>query len=779
MKKFLFLGICILAHTFLGYGQQVPTGQWDVHIPYGGGTAVCEGDGYVYVGTSTGMYSVKQDDLSIRRFSTVNGLSDVGVTALGYSQEAGCLIIGYSNGNIDLMKGSTIINVKDILNASSITFKRILDITIKGKKAYLACEFGIAVVDLETEETPAYVIFTNNNGFELPVRQVAIGDDGTIIAASDGGLYRYSGTGAFQDFGAWTRYPDIYVGTYNAVVNHGGTLYANYSRKLSNDIDNQDTVYKYNGAAWQVWDSISGRTINSMDAQNGKLTILLDTLSGFGTGTVIVKNMDGSNHAFLQDDFLWEGINAFTDSKGVTWMAHNTLGVIRISDYNQRNFHYPPGPFSGGAYRMKHNGKYLWIASGAMSPGFAPTYRIDGVLRLSDDNKWDAFNLLNTPLMTNSFDFIDIVTTEDDEVAYSMANSGAVYQITGNTVTAKYDTSNTNGALIKAPLYANALTSAGAMDNNGALWVGMCYTPKPLAVKLANGTWKSFSIPGITNSDAVIAVTPLQNGQVWLSVRGKGIYAIKHDNYNSISAVKVINSNNGSGSLPSPYVHAIVEDKDGEVWVGTENGFMIFYSSEAIFGNAGFNGTIPVVVASDGNNEKLLDGVFVYDIFVDGGNRKWMATYGAGAYLMSADGYSILQHFQKANSPLLSDNLLSVTVHPDKGNVYFGTELGIISYRSDATEATDQFSEEVYAFPNPVRPENTGPITIAGLAQNSQLKITDISGQLIYQTTANGGTAVWDGNNFEGARAKSGVYLVFAANGDGSEKIVTRILVMN
>lgn len=763
----------------LSYSQQVGTGQWDIHIPFGRGTSVCEGDGHIYVGTTTGMFSVKQSDQSIKRFSTVNGLSDVNITAVGYSQEAECLIIGYANGNIDLMKESSVINIKDILNATSITSKRILDITIKGKKAYLACEFGIAVIDLEAEETPSYVIFNNTNGFELAVRQVAMADDGTIIAASDGGLFRYSGVGAFQDFGAWVRYPDVFIGTYNAVVNHAGTLYASYSRYLSNGLYNQDTIYVYNGSSWQAWDSISGKTIRSMDAQNGKLTITVAPDSASFTGTLVAKNADGSNHAFLADDFVGEGTKSFTDSKGVTWLAHGSLGVLRVFNYNQRNFHYPHGPYSAGAYRMKHNGKYLWVASGAMSPGFAPTYRIDGVFRLSNDNEWTAFNLLNQSQLTNSFDFIDIVTTEDPDVVYTMANSGAAYQISGNTVTAKYDSSTTAGVLVKAPLYNNVLPGSGTIDKNGAVWMGMFYTPRPLAVRKPDGTWKSFSIPGITNTDAVVAVTALKNGQIWLSVRGKGIYAIKHDNYNSISQVKVINANNGTGSLPSNFVYCMAEDQDGEVWVGTENGFIIFYSPEAIFNNSSFNGTIPVVVASDGNNEKLLDGVFVYDIFVDGGNRKWMATYGAGAYLISADGYTIQKHFLKANSPLLSDNILSVTIHPDMGNVYFGTEQGIISYRGDATEATDNFSEQVYAFPNPVRPENTGPITIAGLAKDSELKITDISGQLIYQTRSNGGTATWNGNNFNGVRAKTGTYLVFAANSDGSEKIVTRIMVIN
>lgn len=764
-------------------GQNVPTGQWDIHLPYGQGNSVCEGDGFIYVGTSAGMFSVNQEDKSLRRFSTVNGLSDVSVTALGYSKEAGCLIIGYKNGNIDLMKNGRIINLKDIVRSTAVNSKQINEITIKGKRAYLACDFGIAVVDLEKEELPPYVIFKNDLDIEMPVNQVAFADDGTILAGADVGLYYYSPqNGTFQDFGAWTRYPGMFVGTYNAVVNHDGTLYANLSLKQNNGLDNADTMYRYNGSTWQVWDTLTGRTVTSLDAQNGKLTMLIAPDTGnLGPGIMWVKNADGSNLVYLEDDFANGSIRGFTDSQGITWYAHNFVGCMRVYNYSNRDFYFPSGPFTGGSYQMRHNGTHLWVAGGAMTPTFNPSYHIDGVMRLTGKDSWSTFNRFNMPLMADAADFIDLATDPTNpDAAYGLSYGTGVFKIVGDTVTIKYDSSSTGGALSKAPLYNAVLASSLSMDANGALWVTLSYTPRPLAVRRPDGTWKSFSVPGISSTDGLNVVKALDNGDVWISVRGKGIYAIRPDEgYNLITAVKNINTSNGSGLLPSNFVQSIIQDQDGEVWVGTENGFIIFYNAETVFGNAGFNGVQPVIKASDGNNEKLLDGVSVRNIFVDGGNRKWMATYGAGAYLMSADGYTILQHFLRANSPLLTDNVLSVTVHPTEGNVYFGTEIGIVSYRGDATEATSDFGEEVYAFPNPVRPEFTGPITIRGLANNSELKITDISGQLIYQTTANGGTATWSGNNFAGQRAKTGVYLVFASNEDGSQKEVTRILVMN
>lgn len=767
----LFLSVSALAQ------QQVGTGEWNVHLPYNRGNSVCEGDGVIYVGCGSGVYSVDMDTKELNLLSTVNGLSDINVTSVGYSDQASALIIAYANGNLDILKDGQVVNLQDILIASSINQKRVNHITIRGTMAYLACDFGIATVDLVKEEIPSYVIFLDANGLEMEVYDVEFTNDGQMLAAADEGLYYYDGNGALQDFGAWQVYDEIFQGTYNSVVNHNGTIYACYSRKLSNGFDNQDTIYTFNGSTWQVWDTIIGQTVRSLDVQNGKLSILLAPEVGFN-GTLIVKNADGTDHARLSDGFLYLGIRAFTDSKGITWVAEGSYGVISVFDYDKRNFYVPDGPFSSASYHLSHTGNTLWVAGGGMSLSFGPLFNVDGVFKLRKGSKWSYFNTLSKPLMSNAADFLQVIPhVSDTGRVFAVSNGAGVFEIVGNSVVAKFDSSTTNGAISKSVSGLHNTTSA-SMDGNGALWVSLTANSRPLAVRDPDGVWKSFFVPGASSAQ-VNYVKALSNGDVWISVRGVGIVAIRHDDYNSISQVRTISTNSGSGALPSPFVNVIVEDQDGEVWVGTENGFIIFYNPSAVFGNSGFNGVQPVVVASDGNNEKLLDGVFVKSIAVDGGNRKWMATYGAGAYLISEDGYTIKQHFLKAATPLISDNLISVCVDPDEGNVFFGSDLGIVSYRGDATEASNIFSENIYAFPNPVRPEFTGPITITGMARDSYIKITDVSGQLIFQTRSNGGTAIWNGNSFDGRRAKTGVYIVFAANEDGSEREVTRILVVN
>jgi ligand-binding sensor domain-containing protein len=199
------------------------------------------------------------------------------------------------------------------------------------------------------------------------------------------------------------------------------------------------------------------------------------------------------------------------------------------------------------------------------------------------------------------------------------------------------------------------------------------------------------------------------------------------------------------------------------------------FSPGQMFTGQPVNGQRIVITAEDGNNELLLAQTVINDIAVDGANRKWIATQGAGVILVSEDGREVIHRFRAGETPLFSDNVLCVALDPSTGEVYFGTDLGIVSYRGNATEATDSFGD-VYVFPNPVRETHDGPVTVAGLARDSDVIITDVAGNLVYRTQAQGGTATWNGRRYDGRRPATGVYLVFCTNEDGSEAMVTKFL---
>ena len=242
-------------------------------------------------------------------------------------------------------------------------------------------------------------------------------------------------------------------------------------------------------------------------------------------------------------------------------------------------------------------------------------------------------------------------------------------------------------------------------------------------------------------------------------------------------------TNQDGSQLSSIYnISCVVEDKNHDFWVSSNVGPFRLSHEDA------YNPVIPTIVEqvkvprNDGTNlaDYLLSGVDINCIAVDGGNRKWFGTNGFGVYLISGDGLEQIHHFTTSNSNLLSDIVYSVAINDQTGEVFFGTEEGLCSYMSDATATNEEMTKDnVYAYPNPVRPDYTGLITITGLSYNADVKIVTTNGVLVAQGKSNGGTFTWDGNDLKGHRVASGIYMVETATQTGESGTVCKIAIIN
>jgi hypothetical protein len=295
--------------------------------------------------------------------------------------------------------------------------------------------------------------------------------------------------------------------------------------------------------------------------------------------------------------------------------------------------------------------------------------------------------------------------------------------------------------------------------------------------------WTGFTIP-IVNENDLGQILVNKSGQKWIQMRYGNM------NPNSIlvfsdngtpenpgdDQAKLLNSAVGTGNIPGNNVLAMTEDNNGEIWIGTEKGVAVFYSPENVF-QPGQNFDAQRILVTQGSYvQYLLENETVTAIAVDGANQKWIGTDRGGVFLFSPDGTKQIYHFTAENSPLLSDRITCIAISKD-GEVFYGTDKGVISFRAQATPGGDS-NENVYAFPNPVKSDYEGYIAVKGLVDNAQVRITDINGVLVYSTRAEGGQAVWDGKNFDGRKAQTGVYLVYSASDTGTEKIVTKILII-
>ena len=238
---------------------------------------------------------------------------------------------------------------------------------------------------------------------------------------------------------------------------------------------------------------------------------------------------------------------------------------------------------------------------------------------------------------------------------------------------------------------------------------------------------------------------------------------------------------NQDGFPYSPtYMNSVCEDKEKNIWVGTNIGPFMIKSDEV--GQEDVTFYQIKVPRNDGTNyaDYLLNNVNINHIAIDGGNRKWFATNGAGAFLIDADNITQISNFMKENSYLLSNNIYSTAINQKNGEVFFLTDKGLCSYQSDATEPSEEMTEDnVYAYPNPVTPDYTGLITITGLTYDADVKITSSNGALIAQGRSNGGTFTWDGNDRQGRRVASGIYFVITATSDGNQGTVCKIAIIN
>ena len=174
----------------------------------------------------------------------------------------------------------------------------------------------------------------------------------------------------------------------------------------------------------------------------------------------------------------------------------------------------------------------------------------------------------------------------------------------------------------------------------------------------------------------------------------------------------------------------------------------------------------------------LLDALHVTSISVDKNNRKWIGTLNNGVYYANEEGTKILEHFTSDNSYHPGGMTYNVYVHPITGSVFMGTEKGLVEYNESSSPAKEDYSD-VYVYPNPIKPDYTGWISIKGLMDNSDVKITDINGNVVYTTRSSGGSVIWDGCDEKGQRIKAGVYLVYASNSDNPSELVSKINVVN
>lgn len=749
--------------------QPIGIGQWRVHLPYGNCISLAEAGDKIFCATPSSIFYYLKNEKSLGYLNKVNGLSDVSISRIAYNSELKSLVIAYSNANIDILADGTITNISDIKRKEIFGNKKINNILFRGNYAYLSCGFGIVVVDLVKYEIKD-TYFIGPNGSYINVYDLA-NDNTNFYAATENGIYSAKlNNNNLADFSNWKK--DTTINNPDAAYSHIECYYGKIITSLVVNGWGKDSMFVKKNNIWSHFDSTRVDNFFNLRISNN----LFYSCCNY--------NIAVYDSALNQIDVIWNynpgtpmPSDVIFDTSRVTWIADRSKGLVRFENYTA-SFIKPNGPGSTNVFSMTNDGNALYVAPGGYNSAWQNNWNIDGMFSFIEES-WYSLKDYN-PQLDTVFDILDmVIDPSSSNKVYACSWSKGLLEFNNGYLTTIYNANNSN---LEMPISGYNWLGVGglAYDDDNNLWMINSGCNYLLKEKKTDGTWDKYNFSGVISQPTATKLMIDSRNYKWIILTHYNGIAVFNDNNTSTKAddkIKLINSSTGSGALPSNYVLSYAEDKDGEIWIGTDKGIAVIYNPENIF-NGGSYESQPITVMQDGTAQHLLEFESVTCIAVDGSNKKWFGTEKAGVFYMSADGIQQIYHFTEDNSPLLSNNISSISVNDKTGEVFFGTAKGICSFKGKATEGGDVF-DIVYAYPNPVRENFEGTVGIKGLVNNAYVKITDVSGNLIYETRAEGGQAVWNIKNFSGQRAKTGVYLVFCTSEDGKEKLATKILVIN
>jgi len=760
----LFVFVSIVSNA-----QSVPIGQWQDQLTYSNVPFVSLANGKAYAAAESGLFSVDPSENSISRLSTINGLSNIKATALGSSSESAPLFVGYEDGVIDVVSGSSISPVVDIRRSNIIGNKQVNHFNFYTNEiCFVSTGFGILQYDLlknEIKETfligesGSYVFVNSSTVFE-----------GALWAATNSGVYSARMSDDLFDPASWIKDQSLNdsVTTYNNITTYQNTLLVNrYQEGFRND-----QLLLYNGSSWDTILDENPESFRGLKAV-GELLVVANS-----TSVEVYRNGDFTNQVqrlFAIDE---QGIlprSVAYSAAGHIWTGTFNKGLIQSRSAFDNDQYLIPGPVSTKAFRLNYSFDEIFVSGGGNSDIQVRTNTRAEVSKF-DGTDWTLYYSETISALDSLEDILNtafnpIIPTQF--AAASMNNGLIIFD--NDEIEVVYNAENSPLESISG---ADATFVTGVQyDANGNLWISNSITGSPLKVLTAENEWITFaSNTGDAPKTNQLLVTG--NNQVWQIRPGNGIYILGHNgtlnNFNDDDLL-LLQEGAGNGKLTSNDVTAMAEDADGNVWVGTNIGLTVYYNAANILDVNSFDGS-EILITQDGQTQVLFENQFITDIVVDPANRKWFSTRGAGVYLMSADGTQELAHFTAENSPLYSNNVNSLAILPKTGELFMGTEQGIISYRSDATIGNEDL-EELLVFPNPVPPNYSGSVGISGLTNNAEVIISDVGGSVVQRLTSNGGQAVWNLLNLNGSPVQSGVYLVYVVSEEGDQKAVSKVLV--
>lgn len=773
-RKSLALLLCMLCLSVTA--QQL--GSWRLHLSYYIATKSEAGGSTIYSLMNGNLLSYDTEDGEVRTYDHMDILSDAGIAYIAYSNEADKLLIVYNNGNIDLLdKDDNVQNLSSLKDKTMLN-KEISNVSIAGSMAYLATGFGFVEVDMKEG------VFRNTYRLPYTIHCITASDEAVFIGTPEGIRYCLK-DGNMQLEENWKMFQDW--GANSMCIFNERLIFIN-----SSGIHAADPQKPYSVKSITSEKNIAFlKNIGNQLVWNNKKQISF-------TSDVSVLDNDYLKRAVttIPCENNWSDVSHVN---GTYWMSEQEKG---LRGYKMSGNEFipteeviqPSSPIRDLGYNVSWAGDRLLVAGGINTVG---SFENLATSMYYENGEWTNFTELErtgrfakvTPVNTT-----DLVQDPLDDTHHfaSPYRSGLCEYKDGKFV----ELYNPDNSPLKSgwpnpqssKYYTQVFCSALSYDAEGNLWMAQSMLPSaPFLILKPDGKWLELDYESFQETSLIDKILHHSSGIKLVSSRRldkRGVFCIDMKGTERTTDDKTrllqdfVNQDN-TPYLPDQFF-CLCEDLDGMVWVGTSAGLFVIEDVTKVF-DKDFHFTQIKINRNDGSGlaDYLFNDVAISCIAIDAANRKWIGTQANGAYLISADGQEMLHHFTTEDSPLLSNNVQSIAVHPGTGEVAFGTDKGICTFISDATTPEEELEKSnVVVFPNPVTPDYNGPIAIRGLVEDSEVKIISTGGQLVWNGTSSGGTCTWNGVANNGKPVASGIYHVVANTPEGGKAIMTRIVIV-
>ncbi|MEM9855764.1 MAG: T9SS type A sorting domain-containing protein [Bacteroidota bacterium] len=733
--------LLLFLSSFTLKSQDIPIGTWRTHFSYNKVRHVEAGANSIYAASVAGLFIYSLDDNSITTVTKLNGLQEENISTLHYNETNSILFIGYESGNLDILENTDITNIDLTTDSQVLGSKAINNIITAGNFIYLLTDFGLIKMDAQTYAVTETVRELGAGSDALTVHQGAILGDSIFLATAEGILATdLINNINMADPNSWKRFDiaeGLFEDDFQFIVNFQNGLLAGSAGQ---------GIYRYSNG-WSEEDILSEENFIRAKVSDQQISIVTES------GAYVLD--PGLNVIPVQNDGISEVLDLVTLNNNF-YVADSENGTLRLLEGEIESI-LPSGPVSNDVFRLSHQTNGMYGFAGGFNGAIRPNGQ-KGAFYLFNNGTWKSTE------SDSDLPFEDVVdgVYQNTQSRTVLALAGQGLLIINEDGSREIIDDDTPGAtLVNIDNTDKGVIVPSLHAEPDGIWLLNSDTLNPLHFYSNDNTWSAFPLA----DDEVYEITGDSRQLYMLSRRGIVVFE------KSSGSSRLLTTTSGEGGLTGNSVSVVAIDREGLIWVGTDEGISVLTNPFALMEGA-VDAVEPVF-----ENRLLLSEENITAIAVDGGNRKWIGT-NSGAWLFNPQADRQLFNFTIDNSPLSNNRIIDIEIDPITGEVFFATEAGIISYREGATRTSDTHSE-VKVFPNPVTADFVGTVGISGLAEDVQIRITDASGKLIWRTRAAGGTATWNARDYNGNRAASGIYYIFSSDDAGEETFLGKIAVVN